>query len=548
MKYPFIEKMKSCIASLKINLRSLISSKKRTNVIKLLYQYRHLNSENLTNLLITNLIMHRITMKSETKSHFVNQKRWSSHMKWWMKKLVQDEIEDEVYERTNRITEQLSSWNARAVLMNKMKNSISNDESRMTFNYSRVIEKLSDIHMQLMSECHDYLSNLRHECFMIADLKHAYFMMYIHSNDRKYFAFIISELDQLQFTRMHQESMTASFIMSELMCRALEKFSNESSLLQSDSSNCSSSLTFYQDDILEEHRSFDHQFAFLRDHFFSRMKWAHFKLAFKKLYLFQSSIKALEIRHHVEERMQILKIRVEKIMKFSVLIDKTDVRAFLSIIELTHRWISNFSKINRSLTRLIDKVNWRWTISEQLSFEILKIKYIVVTHMHEYDYFLSTHFYIDVFLYDVDLIITQFHIIDEKIVEVFILYDFFIFSSAERKYSIYKKELCALIKFVLKYDYVGFYWLTKEWIATAVYLKWMRNSAYYIKNLSHSSIYWFSSSDSSRFIWESRSSFVTRIFSSDQDIFVLRCHFDLISSESHIHLRTHWSLDNLENQ
>jgi hypothetical protein len=92
------------------------------------------------------------------------------------------------------------------------------------------------------------------------------------------------------------------------------------------------------------------------------------------------------------------------------------------------------------------------------------------------------------------------------------------------------------------------YWLTKEWIATAVSLKWTRNSAHYIENLSHSSIYWFSSSDSSRFIWGPRSSFVTRIFSSDQVIFVLRCHFDLISSESHIHLRTHWSLDDLENQ
>jgi hypothetical protein len=35
------------------------------------------------------------------------------------------------------------------------------------------------------------------------------------------------------------------------------------------------------------------------------------------------------------------------------------------------------------------------------------------------------------------------------------------------------------------------YWLTKEWIAIAVYLKWMRNSAYYIKIFSYSSIYWF---------------------------------------------------------
>jgi hypothetical protein len=59
---------------------------------------------------------------------------------------------------------------------------------------------------------------------------------------------------------------------------------------------------------------------------------------------------------------------------------------------------------------------------------------------------------------------------------------------------------------------VGSYWLAKEWIATAVCLKWMRNAAHYIENLFHSSIYWFSSSDSSRFIWGSRSSFVTRIF------------------------------------
>ncbi len=95
--------------------------------------------------------------------------------------------------------------------------------------------------------------------------------------------------------------------------------------------------------------------------------------------------------------------------------------------------------------------------------------------------------------------------------------------------------------------YVESYWLMKEWIATAVYLKWMKNSVNYIENLLHSSIYWFSFLDSSRFIWESRSSFVTKIFSFDQVIFVFRCHFDLISSESHIHFRIHWFLDDLEN-
>jgi hypothetical protein len=42
----------------------------------------------------------------------------------------------------------------------------------------------------------------------------------------------------------------------------------------------------------------------------------------------------------------------------------------------------------------------------------------------------------------------------------------------------------------LDVDCVESYWLAKEWIATAAYLKWMRNSAYYIENLLHSSIYW----------------------------------------------------------
>jgi hypothetical protein len=147
----------------------------------------------------------------------------------------------------------------------------------MTFDYSRIVKKLSETHMQLMTECHDYLFDSRHECFMIANLKHVYLMIYIHSKNRKYFVFIISKLDQLQLIRMHQESMTASFIMSKLMCRALRKLSNKSSLLQSISSNYSSSLTFYQNDILREHVS-----------------WASIHV-FKKSLLFAYEVNALQI-------------------------------------------------------------------------------------------------------------------------------------------------------------------------------------------------------------------------------------------------------------
>jgi hypothetical protein len=91
------------------------------------------------------------------------------------------------------------------------------------------------------------------------------------------------------------------------------------------------------------------------------------------------------------------------------------------------------------------------------------------------------------------------------------------------------------------------YWLTKEWIVNCClsnldekFSSIYRNSSLTISFtdlLSH---------DLSRSLWESRSSIVTRLFSSDQAVFELCCYFDLISSELHTHLRAHWSLDDLE--
>ncbi len=97
--------------------------------------------------------------------------------------------------------------------------------------------------------------------------------------------------------------------------------------------------------------------------------------------------------------------------------------------------------------------------------------------------------------------------------------------------------------------YVGSYWLTKEWIANCCLSNLDEKSTSLYRNSSSTiSFTDLSSHDSSRFFWESRSSIVTRLFSSDQNVFELRCHFDLISSESHTHLRALWLFDDLENQ
>jgi hypothetical protein len=156
------------------------------------------------------------------------------------------------------------------------------------------------------------------------------------------------------------------------MIKALNKLSfdeSEFSLLQDSFIDNLSSIIFYQDDILEKHKSFENQFFFLKDHFLSRIKWFKLKLSFKKLYLFQKIVKALKITHIVEDEIRILSDQCEKIVNFSMLITLTEVWAFLRIIKIIKRWLLNFSKLKKSLTRFIEKMNWRWTSSKQLSFE-----------------------------------------------------------------------------------------------------------------------------------------------------------------------------------
>ena len=147
------------------------------------------------------------------------------------------------------------------------------------------------------------------------------------------------------------------------------------------------------------------------------------------------------------------------------------------MVDITRRWIKNFAELARPLTRLTGKkALWKWTQSEQLSFELLKTKSASRTRMHGLDLDDKVHFYTDASGFAAGLVITQFRkkasenafaeservfeegfirIIDKvKPVEVLIIYDSFPFSSIQRLYSTYKKKLCSLTKFVTKYDYL----------------------------------------------------------------------------------------------
>ena len=79
--------------------------------------------------------------------------------------------------------------------------------------------------------------------------------------------------------------------------------------------------------------------------------------------------------------------------------------------------------------------------------------------MHDVDFSRFFQFYTDASKFDEELIVTQHQNnftdkLQKRTIEMFILYDAFSFSRIQRIYSTYKKKLCVLIKFVMKYDYM----------------------------------------------------------------------------------------------
>ena len=254
-------------AELKIQLGTLIPTKAdELRVLQLLYSYRHLNGTNLDSLPATDLIVHRARLTPGTKpSSEGAQFRLAPHKEWWLRKLVQDGMSGGIYERTQHANGRLSAWNARPVIVDKEENPKPTDEPRITFDYSKVKEDMPGSHLELMSKVHDYLSDPRHRTFFQADVKHGYFSVVLHPDDRHLFAFSIPGIGQLQPTRMPQGSKSAGFTMSELMNIALGPIPEpypESSLMHGEAADAAS-IAFYMDDLFSGHPDFESQFVFL---------------------------------------------------------------------------------------------------------------------------------------------------------------------------------------------------------------------------------------------------------------------------------------------
>lgn len=152
--YPSSEELEKWALRVGLKLEPLVPTMEdRLKVLQLLWQYRHLNSEDLTNLPQTDLIVHRVKLKEGVKPFSKPQRRMPAHKEWWMRKLVQDDLNGGVYEYVEDANGRLFSWNAQAVMVDKS------------------------------FKVHDHLSNPNHAVLFSADLKHAYLIIGIHPED-----------------------------------------------------------------------------------------------------------------------------------------------------------------------------------------------------------------------------------------------------------------------------------------------------------------------------------------------------------------------------
>jgi hypothetical protein len=174
----------------------------------------------------------------------------------------------------------------------------------------------------------------------------------MHSSNRHYFAFFISEVYQVQHTKVQKDLKFAEFTMIELIYKAFESLSSsikKFSLLNSANLFHLSMLVFYMNDFFDEFQIFHDLYEYLRDHFLSSIAWIKLRLFFKKMHLFKNEMNALKITHFVNDFIKILKNSFKRIAKWSILTNQIDVQAFLRVVEIIRQWIRNLVELFKLL-------------------------------------------------------------------------------------------------------------------------------------------------------------------------------------------------------
>lgn len=280
-------------------------------------------------------------------------------------------------------------------------------------------------YLELMAKVHDRLSHPSHKFFLKFDVKHRYWNILVHPDDRYLFAFTIAGIGQVQPTRMPQGSMSAGFSFTEFMYIVLgdippgeNHFPGMKSLLVSEDVLTPSKASFYIDDMFSGFHNFKDAYDFMAEELFPRLEWSRLKLSFKKMELFMDEVVALGTLHNSDGIVCVTPERRDKIQFWPTPKNTSEVRAFLGAINMTRRWVKNFAEIKIPLSRLTGNVEWQWGEAEQISFQLLQEKCSGAIEMHGWNFRDRTIMYSDASKLGAGCAITQSRINYGKLTEV----------------------------------------------------------------------------------------------------------------------------------
>ena len=205
-----------------IQLGPLVPPELVPEVKRTFFAWRDLNATTVKDIPPTDLIVHRVRLKPGVLPwNRSRRKHWSPGRQYWLNKLVQEGIDAGMFESTVAANGSLSDWSAEPNLVDKFEGATEWDEPRLTLNYSNVEENMPGINITYLRDVYTHLSYPSIGCFSTFDLKHAYWTVSVHPDDRHVFAFEVPGFPQLQPTRMPQGSQTSGFTFTELMKLAL---------------------------------------------------------------------------------------------------------------------------------------------------------------------------------------------------------------------------------------------------------------------------------------------------------------------------------------
>ena len=115
-----------------------------------------------------------------------------------MHHIIEKGMDIGIYERIVTTNRYLSKGNALPVLVRKL----GQVQPLFTFNYQFVYEDIPASHMEAATNMHNLLSIPSNKCLFSTDIKREYWVVKVHPDDHRYFAFHVPGMGQVQPTRM----------------------------------------------------------------------------------------------------------------------------------------------------------------------------------------------------------------------------------------------------------------------------------------------------------------------------------------------------------